>query len=114
MKKRMLRSAGILVFTILYCLVVYFFNVRLWDAELSFKTADAASNGTVIQLFWDDGTGLTAEKSVFAQIDNQSGSCTFTKDQVGQILSYRIDPIAEEKDVEFTSIAINGREVDMY
>ena len=113
MKKRMLRSAGILVFTILYCLVVYFFNVRLWDAELSFKTADAASNGTVIQLFWDDGTGLTAEKSVYAQIDNQSGSCTFTKDQIGQILSYRIDPIAEEKDVEFTSIAINGREVDM-
>lgn len=113
MNKGFIRTIGIIAVTILYCLIVWFFQINIRDVELTFETADGASNGTVIQVFWDDGLGLTAEKSVYAQIDQQKGICTFSKEQINTILAYRIDPTAEEKDVEFSAIALNGKPIDM-
>lgn len=112
MTKRMIRSVGIILITIIYCLIIHFFHVSLWDVELTFSTPDGISNGAVMQLFWDDGTGLSADNSAFMQIDQQVGSVTLTKGQIDQIISYRIDPIAEQKEITFSSVALNGQEID--
>lgn len=111
MNKRIIRSLIIVGITILYSLIIHFFSFPLRDVEIEFTASEAEYNGAVMQLFWDDGSGFNAEDSIYAQIDQQKGSFTLTREMIDQVYSFRIDPIAEERNITFSAISINGKDI---
>lgn len=111
MNKRTIRSLIIVGITILYSLMIGFFSFPVRDVEIGFTVSEAEYNGVVMQLFWDEGSGFCAENSIYAQIDQQNGAFTLSKEMISRIYTLRLDPIAEERDIAFSEITLNGKKV---
>lgn len=112
MKKWMTKkNAFVLVALFFYCLFVWCCSVSIRDAEIEVTTLEDTGNGSMIQLFWDDGAGYNAENAVYAEIVSASGSMSIAKEAAEGIVSYRWDPVNVQQDITYTSIRINGKEI---
>ena len=112
MKKWVTKKNGIvLILLFVFTIGVITFQKPIYDVEITINVPEGTSNGGVVQLFWDAGSGYNAENSCLVEIVNTTGTLSLPKEIVENIVAYRLDPIHCEQDIVYESIYVNEEEL---
>lgn len=105
------KNGIVLILLFIFCVGVITFQKPIYDVEITINTVETSNKGYVVQIFWDDGNGYTAENSTLTEITSGVGTLHLSKDIVEGSVAYRLDPAHGEQDIAYESIYVNGEEL---